>query len=141
MRGPVPKRSDERIRRNAPEIPIDTVSITGAVYVPPLGIDGVHPMVQELYDSIALSGQSEYYEPSDWQMARLTCFIINDMLSQPRLSAQMVMAVNSMTTDLMLTEGSRRRLRMEIERENAKSQSAEDANTAKVLGYYKDLFS
>lgn len=141
MRGPVPKRSEERIRRNAPEIPVDTVQITGRVFVPDLGIDDVHPMVQDLYDSMASSGQSEYYEPSDWEMARLTCYIINDMLRQPRLSAQMVMAVSSLTTELMLTEGSRRRLRMEIERENTKQQSAEDANTAKVLSIYKDMFN
>lgn len=141
MRGPVPKRSEERIRRNAPEIPIDRVDMSGPVHMPDLNIAGAHPMVSDLYYSLAESGQSQYYEPSDWQVARLLCYIINDMLSQTKLSAQMVMAVSSLFGDLMMTEGSRRRLRMEIEREAGKSTSKEDAASAQVIAMYKDMFN
>lgn len=139
MPGPVPKRSEDRIRRNKPEVPVDTVSIEGEVPVPDLNIPDAHPLVVDLYHSLSSSGQALYYEPSDWQAARLLCYVLNDFLSQKRLSAQMMTAIQSLMTDLMITEGSRRRLRMEIERNKA-PETSDDA-TDRIIEMYEKMMS
>lgn len=142
MPGPVPKRQEDRIRRNKPEIPIDTVVVEGEVAVPDLNIPNAHSMVVDLYNSLADSGQSRFYEPSDWQVARLLCLILDDFLkrmesSNKAPSSQMLMAIQSLLTDLMTTEGARRRLRMEIERDAAKQQV--DDGTAEIIELYERM--
>ncbi|MBM4592069.1 hypothetical protein GS454_01435 [Rhodococcus hoagii] len=117
-RGPVPKRSSERIRRNADE-PIDTVEAIGPVDIPDLGFDDPHPMIVDFYKSLADSAQSRYYEPSDWQFARYTLHFANQLLKSGRPSAQLFAAVNANLTELLVSEGARRRVRLEIERNQA----------------------
>ena len=128
--GPVPKRSSERIRRNKPEVPITMVEMVGAVVKPELGIDNPHPIIVEIWESLDGSGQSQYYEPSDWAFARYALYFANQMLHEARPNAQKVQAVNSMLGDLLLTEGSRRRVRMEVERNKT---SAEIVDISAVL--------
>lgn len=114
--GPIPKRSDQRVRRNAPEVPITTVTALGNVPIPQLNIPNVHPMVLDIYESLKHSGQARYYEPSDWQFARLTMHLVNKLVKSNRPSAQMLASINTMLASLLMTEGERRRVRMEIER-------------------------
>ena len=114
--GPIPKRSDERIRRNEPEVPIDKIQTIGIVPIPDLNIANPHPMVVDMYQALRDSAQSRYYEPSDWEFARLTMYVINDMLNKNDIGAMKLSAVNQMFTSLLMTEGDRRRARIEIER-------------------------
>jgi hypothetical protein len=117
--GPVPKRSEERIRRNIDPTPIDKVQAYGAVVQPPLAIDNPHPLVIDFYHSLGESAQSKYFEPSDWQYARIVCDYLNQELRfGGKRSAQMLAAINSMLVDLLVTEGQRRRVRMEVERQS-----------------------
>jgi hypothetical protein len=115
-RGPVPKRSDERIRRNATEVPVEKLEVIGSVQVPELGIDDPHPFIVDFYQSLIDSAQSRYYEPSDWQYARWLCFAMNDYISGRKPSAVMFQSINAALSDLLITEGERRRVRLEIER-------------------------
>lgn len=115
-RGPIPKRSEERIRRNKLEVPIDKVPAIGPVDVPELGFIDPHPLVIDLYRSMSESAQAKYFEPSDWQYAKFTLHFADQLLKSPRPSSQLLAAVNSMLTDLLVSEGSRRRVRLEIER-------------------------
>ncbi|GAB4584419.1 hypothetical protein Ntsu_22510 [Nocardia sp. IFM 10818] len=115
-RGPVPKRSDQRVRRNKDEVPVESVSALGTVKIPELGFDDPHPLIVDLFRSLSSSAQSKYYEPSDWQFARFTLHFANQLLKSGRPSAQLLAAVNQALTDLLVTEGSRRRVRLEIER-------------------------
>ena len=115
-RGPVPKRSDERIRRNKDEVPIEKVSVIGPVATPELGFKDPHQLVTDLYNSLSQSAQSQFYEPSDWQYARTAFHFLDGLLKSGRPSGQMLATVNSMLTDLLLSEGSRRRVRLEVER-------------------------
>lgn len=119
MPGPIPKRSEERIRRNKPEIEITKIEASNEVTQPPLGFDDPHPIISDLWDSLGESAQSEYYEPSDWQFARFTLHFADGLIKQARPSAQMFQGVTSALTDLLVSEGARRRVRMEIERANA----------------------
>jgi len=115
-RGPVPKRSDERIRRNQDEGPIETLQAIGPVTTPDLELDDPHPLVVDLFLSLKESAQSKYYEASDWQYARFCLHFCDVLLKSSRPSSQLLAAVNSMLTDLLVSEGSRRRVRLEIER-------------------------
>jgi len=116
-RGPIPMREDERQRRNAPDMPVEHVQVQGEVEVPDLDLpDGLHPLVVDLYKSMGISGQAAYFEPTDWQMARVTSYFLNKLLNSSKPSAQMLDVVNKMLSNLMVTEGERRRLRLEIER-------------------------
>ncbi|UBI10036.1 hypothetical protein LA324_05350 [Corynebacterium coyleae] len=115
----MPKRSSERERRNKPDYEITTVDIDGDVLMPELGIENPHPIVADLWDSLGMSAQQQYYEPSDWQFARFTLHFANQLLWTSRPSAQMFQGVTSALSDLLVSEGSRRRLRMEIERNKA----------------------
>lgn len=116
MPGPIPKRSEERIRRNKPDVPIDSVPVIGSIVQPDLGLSDPHPLVVDLYDSLRESAQSRFYEPSDYQYARFCLHFADTLLKSSRPSAQLLAAVNQMLTDLLVSEGSRRRVRLEIER-------------------------
>lgn len=115
-RGPVPKRSEDRIRRNKPEVPIEKVEAIGTVVAPELGFEDPHPLVKDLYLSMRESAQARFYEPSDWEMARFTLHFADILLKSSRPSGQLLATVQSMMVDLLLTEGSRRRVRLEVER-------------------------
>lgn len=125
-RGPVPKRSDQRRRANKPEVPIATAA--GAAKVPvPVADEAWHPIARDYFEALRGSGQSAFYEPSDWAHAFLLCEAMSRMLSASRFSAQLFAAVDSASTRLMVTEGDRRRLRVELAREAAADPDEEAA--------------
>lgn len=131
--GPVPKRSEERIRRNADVVPVEKLSAVGVVEPPELDFDDPHPMVADFYQSLKDSAQSKYYEPSDWQFARFICHYMNKQLKGAP-SAQMLASINSALADLLVSEGSRRRVRLEIEREAAAGQAVD------LIAAFKERF-
>ncbi|AKU42355.1 terminase small subunit [Mycobacterium phage UnionJack] len=121
-RGPVPERTDQTVRHSEP---VDKIEVFGEVKVPALGDISyrgeTHPIIQDLYQAMQDSGQSKFYEPSDWQVARLTLLALNEELIAARhqnkpIGAMKLTALNQMLTALMLTEGDRRRVRIELER-------------------------
>ena len=120
--GPVPKRDDERLRRNKPVIETDTVTMIGAVEIPELGLDDPHPLIVDFYEAMKKSGQSKYYEPSDWALARFALHFANDLVKSGKPSSMLLQQVTSMLSDLLVAEGQRRRVRMEIEREAASAK-------------------
>lgn len=156
MPGPLPKRSIERRRRNVSS-DVDTVVVTGAVDVPPVPT-GLHPIARRLYRSMTLSGQAVYFEPSDWEAARFAAEVITNMLWYPRrrgkdgtilrdktghpfprrerarISAELLAVTWKMLTDLLVTEGARRRARIEIDRQRSAGERGIDH-----LDSYRDL--
>ncbi|MDV6975320.1 phage terminase small subunit [Mycobacterium intracellulare] len=116
MPGPVPQRSDQKVRRNTDGGEIDKITAIGPVEIPDLNIPDAHPFVTELYESMKKSAQKKYYEPTDWAYAKTTLHFLNKLLWSPKPSAQMLASVNQMLTSLLLTEGERRRVRIEVER-------------------------
>lgn len=133
--GPVPKRSSDRGPQPYDNV-IDKVQAFGVVRKPELGLgESTHPMITDFWDSVGESAQSRYYEQSDWQYLRVTLHFLNKLLNSGKPSAQMLTVVNQMLTDLLVTEGARRRVRMEIER-NVASQDAEVKN---LSDYFKQL--
>jgi len=76
-----------------------------------------HPIARDLYESLGESGQSQFFEPSDWQAARYLAAAMTQNLNAGRFSAMLFNSVWSAMQDLLTTESARRRVRMEIERE------------------------
>src|SRR5687768_5669110 len=132
-RGPVPARSSQRRRRN--KVEIDKVVLDDEVLVPKLGLT-VHPIAAEFYASLHTSGQARFYEPSDWQRARITTKLLSDLLESGKPSAMLYAALQRDFEALLVSEGDRRRVRMEIERGTVDS-SEEDAKVAVMDRYRK----
>jgi hypothetical protein len=118
-RGPIPKRSDERVRRNKVEGGIEKVRSIGVVAVPPLMVEDPHPATVFWFESLRDSVQSQFYQASDWAFAQVLAIKLDHELKYTRGSAQMMAVIQSMMTDLLVTEGSRRRARIEVERAQA----------------------
>lgn len=118
MPGPIPKRSEELVRENKPDFPITKVETAGPARIPELGFEA-HPLVVSMYDSLKNSAQKLFYEPSDWEYARTAMWVMNDMLTVTlgkAISSMKLSALDSMFTKLLMTEGDRRRARIEIQR-------------------------
>lgn len=118
-RGPVPYRSEERTSR--PAVEVTKIEAIGSVEQPELMIPDAHPFIVELWESLGESGQSMYYEPSDWAFARFILHFADGLLKNARPSAQMLQSVNSALSDLLVSEGARRRVRLEVERQGAQA--------------------
>lgn len=115
-RGPIPKRSEERRRRNKPSGGDITKAARGTRLArPPAADRSWHRLARYWYESLAKSGQSEFYEPSDWATARIWAEILSRQLQSGRISAQMVAAWSAAATELLTTEGARRRMRLELQ--------------------------
>jgi len=126
MSGPVPKRESQRRRTNKDGQPITKGQARGVDFIPAASPDW-HPLAVDLYDSLETSGQSDYFEDSDWAYARIVCEALSKCLSSSRISAQMFQAVDSAMTKLLVTEGDRRRLRLELSKAPEANQNERDA--------------
>ena len=117
MPGPVPKRSDQRRRRNVTDGPALTKGAAGPAPSAPAPDDDWHPIARDWYTALGESGQSQWYEASDWATAYYVAEAMSRNLRAGKFSAQLFQSVMSAMTDLLTTEGARRRARVELERE------------------------
>lgn len=116
-RGPIGKRSEELMGHRSKEEKASVTKAPGAAEVPvPEPKDYWHPIAADWYRALGESGQSRFYEPSDWAAAQYAAEAMSRNLEQGRFSAQMFAAVWSAMNDLLTTEGDRRRVRMELQR-------------------------
>lgn len=113
--GPLPKRSEERTRRNKPEneggIPL-TKGERVPFRVPPADPNWA-PRAKQWYKSLSKSGMRDYYELSDYEMARVLCDALTEYYKRP--TAMMLATILQGMTSLGVTEGERRRMRIELE--------------------------
>lgn len=116
--GPPPKRDDQRRHRG--ELALGKVAdrAPGAAEVPiPEANPSWHPIALRWYESLAKSGQSVFYEPSDWMTAWVVAESMSLELStgEPPKAASLTAWLKAMSV-LMVTEGDRRRMRLELDR-------------------------
>lgn len=127
----MPKRAAQRRRTNKPKTA--TTKGAGAKQVPiPRADPKWHPFAKRFYASLQKSGQAKFYEPSDWQLAWLTAESLSRDLkpqvigiseqtgkpvfaSVPLKGASLAAYLKAFNA-LLLTEGDRRRLGIELER-------------------------
>lgn len=150
--GPVPKRSDQRRRRNKQPEP-DRAPAREAV-VPEPG-EKWHPIAVSWFESLKVSGQSVFYEQSDWATAYLLAESIsrdlkpqvvgvNDETGEPVLAtipmkgASLAAYLKAMSV-LLVTEGDRRRAGVELERPTV--DEPEQPATVSALDDYRRRLS
>lgn len=143
MPGPPPKRSDQRRRRNKPDEsqPKLTVVKDDAPRPAPKAprvSPSWHPLMKDWFRSLKTSGQARFYEPSDWQTARLLAEVMSQELNSGEgVKASMLGEFNRAAASLMTTEGERRRLRVELQ---AAEAGPVDDEASSVMSQYKEMF-
>lgn len=136
--GPIPKRTEERRRRNK-DNPVDTIAASGPVTIP-RACAKWHAIAKRIYNSLAPSGQSKFYEASDWATAYLLAESLSrdlkpqavgyDELTHKTIRAYIPLKGASLSAYLKafavlgMTEGDRRRMGIEITRTPAKALAA-----------------
>lgn len=138
-RGPVPKRAAARRRRNKESVP-DEVKVEGRVAAPKAN-SRWHPIAKGWFVSLGESGQSRFFEPSDWQAARYAAEVMSRALRDKPFSATLFRATWVAMADLMTTEAQRRRLRLEVDRQlaDAPAQAAPPAGVTALDEYRRSL--
>lgn len=151
MSGPIPKREEERRRRNTTTeagVPNEAEKVEvdeGPVPSLPMH-DHWHDDVKEFYQSVIDSAFSRFYEPSDWAALKFVCETMSRLLKpQPMAVAQAdgsveiewikqpikgtdLSALTKAWGVLLITDGDRRRLRLEIQRGADKPREATTAD-------------
>ena len=144
MPGPPPKRSDQRRRRNKPDESQPNLTVVKddaprPVVKAPRVSPSWHPLMKDWFRSLKQSGQARFYEPSDWQTARLLAEVMSQALNSGEpVKASTLGEFNRGAAALMTTEGERRRLRVELQ---AAESGGQDDETTSVLASYKEMFS
>lgn len=117
--GPVPNRSGDLSRKRDANRGDRPDLKTGLHYEPniPEAGDWCHTAML-VWDSFANSGQSDFWQESDWSYAYVICEWLNRLELDPtaRGSAQNMATILQGMTNLMMTEAERRRARVELER-------------------------
>jgi hypothetical protein len=186
MSGPPPKREAERRRRNKDGIQTEQVSIDELIQadveipVPPYRevldretgqvteVCTWEPMVVEFWDAFTRSGQSIFYEPTDWMAAYVLMETLDRWLKpqdvkvgqigsagaeneggnveyvfEPKIVAMpagVITAIYKALGDLMAMEGPRRKLRIELERKKAIDAALEGANVVPITQTRDEAF-
>lgn len=125
-RGPVPNRSEDlsrpRERRGAAAGPEVTKGTLRPVVIPEADPEW-HPIAHMLWEGLIASGQSDFYQQSDWAFAYslmedLTRYkeplVSKDGEFYFKRSGQMLQTIYSAMERLLVTEGDRRRVRIEL---------------------------
>jgi hypothetical protein len=114
---------------------VSTVAMAGDVKPPPLPAK-THAVARRWYKALKASGQATYFEPSDWAAALYVAAAMTRNLEAERFSAQMFAAVWSAMDDLLTTESSRRRVRIEVARavEDNSAEESEFERYKKAVG-------
>lgn len=117
-KGPIPKRTDEVMghRTKAELAERETFSGTGQAIDVPEPDPEWHPIATRWYESLAKSGQHQFYEPSDWAVAVYVAEVMSRTLHRSYASANQYSFLLAGATELLSTEGSRRRLRLELQK-------------------------
>jgi hypothetical protein len=140
QRGPVGKRSTELMgHKTKAELAEREKVLVAAETVPVPDPDPAwHPIAYEWFESLGQSGQSQFFEPSDWATARYVAEAMHQHLQRgASMGAQMFAAVMSAASELLSTEGSRRRLRLELQR--AQPSQENNAGVTAINEYKKRI--
>ena len=140
MPGPIPMRSSELSRErdadraNRPKL---TKGKSIPHVVPAVNLSW-EPMVIRLYEAARNSGMAAYFEASDWAYFALLCSDLSDIRYQMqqggRVSPVVYQTIMRELNSLGLTEGERRRIRIELE---AEADDTTDEDTVAHVADYR----
>lgn len=128
VRGPVPKDSETRKRRNKPTVDAQLDMKSGArvgAGAPVLREDverwrareadpSWHVAAREMWVGLRQSRQTMFYEPSDWALAWSLCEDLSEYKWADRRNGQILTALMSGFSSLLVSAGDRRRLQIEL---------------------------
>lgn len=133
----IPKREDElaqpRSRQRKDARGIATKRGTMRDVVVPEPHPEWHPIAANLYRAALASGQADFYQSSDVMMLYTLCEDLSQYKQSGRRSSQMLAAIMGGLSSLMLTEGDRRKVRIELH----EAERPEQTTGAKVIGLYE----
>ncbi|MFF3673556.1 hypothetical protein ACFYYS_06140 [Streptomyces sp. NPDC002120] len=128
-----------RTKEKVTKAPKATVSPSAAPR-PASGADtSWHPLARSFYDSFGQSGQSFYFEPSDWQTLTILCDHMSQLLTAATLNGELFQAVLSFSEDMMTTEASRRRMRLETPVEHHQAPEPAQGWHVRATAFYEAL--
>lgn len=123
-RGPMPKRSEARTRRN--KTSEDGIALKKGValeYVPKDADPEWDGAVADLYEGLFQSGMAAYYQQSDADYAWLICDEFAEYRAPgSRKSAVMFAGLINALAGLGVTEGERRRIHIELDPEHTATE-------------------
>jgi hypothetical protein len=116
MPGPVPNRSDDLARpreRKGKNIVSVTKGEMRKVTVPKPDPEW-HPIARMLWDGVKSSGQADFYQNSDYALLYSLCEDLTYYKTSFKRSGQMLQTIYSAMERLLVAEGDRRRVRIEL---------------------------
>ncbi|WP_432078684.1 hypothetical protein [Streptomyces sp. YPW6] len=125
-RGPVPNREDDLARPRSRK-GTDQQSVTKGEMKPvkvPNADREWHPIARRLWDSLKSSGQADFYQNSDWAFAYSLCEDLSHYKKSGKRSGQMLQTIYSAFERLLVAEGDRRRVRIELSEPEDEQDSA-----------------
>lgn len=150
-RGPVPNRSDDLARPRSRKGGEHTGKEVSKGELRPVVIPDPdptwHDIARMLWDSLSASGQSDFYQQSDWAFAYSLCddlshykkpFVTKDGIEYTKRSGQMLQTIYSAMSDLLVTEAHRRRVSIEL---NAPEPDVPTASVTAIADYKARLSS
>jgi len=147
MSGPVPNRSED-LARPRERKGKDIVPVTKGTLRPvriPAADRNWHPIARRLYNSLKTSGQRDFYQNSDWALAWSICedlslykmpLVNRDGEEYYKRSGQMLQTIYTAMERLLVTEGDRRRVRIEL---SAPEEEGESAAVLAIADYRAEL--
>lgn len=129
MRGPVPNHSSDLSRNrdanrgDRPEITKGKAREVGEI---PVADPTWHPIAVRLWDALRTSGQSDFYQDSDWAMAYSLCEDLSYYKKAGKRSGQLLAVIYGTFERLLVTEGDRRRVRLELEGESTEDNGLKE---------------
>ena len=171
-RGPIPKRIDVRVRRNKEGGEV-TVAQAGGDWPAPMDPDETwHPTARLLWDTMLISGQTQFYEPTDWATAYFLCEVMSRELKpqfigfreipaeyeivgdkslmvssggqEPMqgvvpIKGASLSAIRAQMAVLMLNEGDRRRVQIELRKAQGSGPSESETIQAAIAQMQADM--
>lgn len=139
MPGPVPNRSEDlarpRERKGKDQVPV-TQGVMRDVKWPRPDPEW-HKIARDLYLACKASGQADFYQQSDVALLYSLCDDLSFVKNQgARRSAEMLKGIYAALTTLLVAEGDRRRVRIELQ---APEEESEPAAVLAIADYKKDL--
>lgn len=115
MGGPLPKRSDQRRRKNAPAGGEAEQLPAGEPVVWTAADPSWIPSVRRWYEAQARSGQADLLAQSDVETLWLWAQTLSEAYETGQLKPALLTAWNQACRDMLVTEGARRRARVELQ--------------------------
>lgn len=116
-RGPIPNRSEDlarpRERKGGEQKPV-TNGVARPTKIPNKD-QSWHPIARRLWDSVKESGQADFYQQSDWAVLYSLCDDLSHFKNSAKRSSQMAQTIYAALGNLLVTEGDRRRARIELQ--------------------------